>query len=321
MKIGLNTGNADSAVRDAQAAERYGFDYLGCGEHLFFHGPQPNAFVQLAAAAGATSTIRLVSSITLLPLYPAALAAKLAASLDRVSGGRFELGVGAGGEFPAEFEAAGVDPADRFRRLDEGLRVIRALFSGDATTFDGEFTALTDVTLDPPPVQPGGPPIWLGGRKRGAIRRAGRLADVWMPYMVDPQGLATSLAEARLAAADAGRAGGAVSGAVFAWTCVDEDRGWARETGIATVSATYAQDFTRLADRYLVLGTPDDVVARFQEFADAGADRILVQIAAGPGEQQRVIRTLAEQVLPRLRPGTPLSCASAGESASTPIRD
>ncbi|MFC0865837.1 LLM class flavin-dependent oxidoreductase [Sphaerimonospora cavernae] len=301
MLVGLIAGDADHVVRDARLAERHGFDYLGCGEHLFFHGPTPNAFVQLAAAAGATSRIRLVSAVTLLPLYPAALAAKLAVTLDRVSAGRFELGVGAGGEYPAEFAAVGVDPTTRFRRLDEGLRVLRALFTGERISLEGESVVLSDVALRPAPVQAGGPPIWLGGRRAGAIRRAGRYADVWMPYMVDPRMLHDGLARARAVADEAGRPHDAVSGAVFAWTCVDPDRDWARETGIAAVSATYAQDFSDLADRYLVLGTPEEVVSRLQEYADAGADRVLIQVAASDAGRERVIATLARDVLPRLR--------------------
>ncbi|MCU1679551.1 MAG: family F420-dependent class oxidoreductase [Amycolatopsis sp.] len=301
MKVGLNTGDIDTAIRDARAAEALGFDYLGCGEHLFFHGPTANAFVQLAAAAGATSHIRLVSSITLLPLYNAPLAAKLAATLDRVSGGRFELGVGAGGEYPPEFEAAGVDPATRFRRLDESLRVLRSLFTGNRVSFEGEFTTFHDVALEPAPTQSGGPPIWLGGRKGGAIRRAGRLADVWMPYLVEPERLHKTLQEVRAVAADAGRAPNRVSGAVFAWTCVDEDGARARRVGVETVSSTYNQDFTGLADRYLVLGTPDQVADRLQEYADSGADRVLIQLACPPAERERVVETFAREVLPRLR--------------------
>src|SRR4029453_564107 len=100
-----------------------GFDIIGCGEHLFFHGPTPNAFAMLAAAAGATSSIRLVSSVTLLPLYPATMVAKVASVIDVISNGRFNLGVGVGGEFRPEFIAAGIDPATRFRRTDEGLDV------------------------------------------------------------------------------------------------------------------------------------------------------------------------------------------------------
>jgi probable F420-dependent oxidoreductase len=301
VKLGLNTTDIDTAVEDARAAERAGFDYLGCGEHLFFHGPVPNAFVTLAAAAGATSTIRLVSAITLLPIYPAALAAKLAATLDRVSGGRFELGVGAGGEYRAEFEAVGVDPRTRFRRMDEALEVMKRLFVGGRVSFEGEFTSLYDVALEPAPVQVGGPPIWLGGRKEGAIRRAGRYADVWMPYLVDPQRLGAGLRQVREAAVDAGRDPGAVSGAVFLWTCADEDGDWARRAGTAVVSATYAQDFAPLAGRHLALGTPEQVAARIAEFAEAGASTVLIQLAAEPGDRRRVVRTISEDVLPRVR--------------------
>lgn len=301
LQIGLVLGDLDHAVAEAQAVEAAGFDLLASGEHLFFHGPVPNAFVTLAAAAGATNRIRLVSSITLLPLYPAALAAKLAASLDRVSGGRFEIGIGAGGEYPAEFTAAGVDPATRFRRLEEGLHVLRELFTGDRVSFDGEFTTLCDVALDPAPLQSGGPPIWLGGRRAGAIRRAGRYADVWLPYMVDPVRLRESLAGVRDAAIAEGRPAEAVSGAVFAWTCVDRDGEWARRTGIEVVSKAYAQDFAPLADRYLILGRPDQVAARLAEFAEAGAERILIQPACAPADRGRVIDALAEEVLPALR--------------------
>ncbi|MEU7812797.1 LLM class flavin-dependent oxidoreductase [Pseudonocardia sp. NPDC049154] len=297
MQIGLSTGDLASAAHDARAAEAAGFDYLACGEHLFFHGPTPNAFIHLAAAAGATSRIRLVSTITLLPLYPATLAAKLASALDVASGGRFELGVGAGGEFPPEFEAAGVDPADRFRRLDEGLRVLRSLFSGGPTTVEGEFTTVRGLALQPGPVQSGGPPIWLGGRKEGAMRRAGRYADVWMPYMVDPERLHQTLQRVREMAADHDRAPSEVAGAVFLWTCADPDGATARERGIAAVSRTYAQDFTPLADRYLALGTPREVADRLREFAAAGAERIILSPACAPAERERLLRVLAEEVL------------------------
>lgn len=301
LQIGVVLSDLDSAVTEARALEAAGFDLVAAGEHLFFHGPVANAFITLAAAAGATSRIRLISSITLLPLYPAALAAKLAASLDRVSGGRFELGIGAGGEYPAEFTAVGVDPATRFRRVEEGLHVLRELFTGERVSFDGEFTTLQDVALDPAPVQPGGPPIWLGGRKPGAIERAGRYADVWLPYMVDPARLRESLAEVRGAAGVAGRTPEAVSGAVFAWTHVDQDGDRARRTGIEVVSKTYAQDFSEMADRYLVLGTPEQVAARFAEFAEAGAERILIQPACAPTERERMMDLLAADVLPALR--------------------
>jgi alkanesulfonate monooxygenase SsuD/methylene tetrahydromethanopterin reductase-like flavin-dependent oxidoreductase (luciferase family) len=231
-------------------------------------------------------------------LYPAALVAKLASVIDTISQGRFELGVGAGGEYPPEFIAAGIDPATRFRRTDEGLDVIRRLFSGDALTFDGEFNTVPGLALDPPPHQPGGPPIWIGGRKPAALRRAGRHADVWMPYMVDPAQLSRGLDSVRAAAAACGRSEASVSAALFVWACVDDDAQWARETGINAVSAAYNQDFTALADRYLLIGEPASVIARIGEFASAGVESVILQIAAqNRTDRRRIIETVAGRIL------------------------
>jgi probable F420-dependent oxidoreductase len=299
--VGITVDDPDTVVAEARNAEALGFDLVGCGEHLFFHGPTPNSFAMLAAAAAVTRRIRLVSSITLLPLYPPAIVAKTAAVIDRISEGRFELGVGAGGEFPPEFAAVGVDLSTRFRRLDEGLRVIRRLFSGETTSFDGSYSTLEGVRLDPPPRQPGGPPIWVGGRKPHALRRAGRYADVWMPYMVEPHQIATGLNVVREAAADKGRQASDISAALFVWTAVDDDAGWAREIGIRTVSTAYQQDFTALADRYLLVGGPEDVARRLADFRDAGVETVLMQVAADNAEQRaRVLETLARAVLPEL---------------------
>src|SRR2546430_7839024 len=103
MAVSDVAGPVDAARR----LEGLGFDYLAMGEHVAFGVPTPNAFVGLSAAAAVTERIKLLSAITLLPLSPAALAAKLAAALDVVSGGRFTMGVGVGGEYPREFEACG----------------------------------------------------------------------------------------------------------------------------------------------------------------------------------------------------------------------
>jgi probable F420-dependent oxidoreductase len=297
MEFGLSLGDVASVVADARRAEELGFGYLACGEHLFFH-VAPNPFVELAAAAAVTERIRLVSSINLLPLYPAAMVAKLAATLDQVSRGRFVLGVGAGGEAPAEFAAVGVDVGSRFRRLDEGLEIVRALFTGQPVTYSGQFAQLEGVRLDPPPVQPGGPPIWLGGRRAASIRRAGRFAQAWMPYMITPESFRSGLRETRDAAADRGRDPLGVHGALLAFACADRDANWAHREGVKAVSATYQQDFTTLADRYLLLGSPAQVVERIRQYQESGVKVLVLQIAAEPGDRDRVIRTIADEVLP-----------------------
>ena len=302
MRVVLTLSSDQPAVAvEARAAEDAGFDGVATGEHLFFHGPVANAFVALAAAAGATSRVRLLSSLTVLPLYPAALAAKLATTLDQVSGGRFDLGVGVGGEHPPEFVAAGTDVADRGARADEALELLRALWAGGPVDFAGRFSTVPGLALDPGPVQPGGPPIWLGGRRPAAVRRAGRSADVWMRYMYTPEQLARSLGEVREAAGQAGRDPSAVRGAVFSWGAVHEDADRAREEAIETVSAVYSQDFTPLADRYLLHGDPDRVVARALEYADAGAETLVFSPSGEGARRQAAVDLFTAAVLPRLQ--------------------
>jgi probable F420-dependent oxidoreductase len=289
-----------AVTAEARAAEEAGYDGIATGEHLFFHSPHPNAFVSLAAAAGATTRIRLLSSLTVLPLYPAALAAKLATTLDQVSGGRFDLGVGVGGEHPPEFVAAGVDVTQRGERTDEALELLRRLWRGGRVDFDGRFTRVPSLELSPGPVQPGGPPLWLGGRRAPAIRRAGRFADVWMPYMYTPDQLARSLVQVREAAEQAGRDPSAVRGAVFCWGGVDTDAAVARREVVAGVSAVYQQDFAPLADRYLLHGDPDRVLARVQEYADAGADTLVFSPVGSGSRRREMVHRFTEDVVCRL---------------------
>lgn len=301
MRVGLMfppDGDPAEVPELARRAEEQDFDFFCCGEHVFFHGPVTNAFVALAAAAGATERIRLLSALTVLPVYPAALAAKLIATLDRVSRGRFELGVGVGGEYPPEFTAVGVPVGERGRRTDEALELFGRLFGGEPVSFRGTFTTIENLALRPPPVQRGGPPVWVGGRREPAMRRAARYGDVWLPYLVTPRRLTESLTTVRERAVVHGRAEDAVRGAVFCWTTVDEDGDWARRTAIETISTTYAQDFTGLADSHLVCGNVEQVVHRISEYAEAGAQDVVFAPACAAADRNRVIDTFVSEVLP-----------------------
>ncbi|WP_060573831.1 MULTISPECIES: LLM class flavin-dependent oxidoreductase [unclassified Pseudonocardia] len=287
----------DQVVPLAVRAEELGYDLLACGEHVFFHGPVPNAFVALSAAAGATSRIRLLSAVTLLPTYPAALAAKMAATLDGISGGRFSLGVGVGGENPAELRACGVDPAERGARTDEALEVMTRLFAGERVTHDGRFARFDDVALDPAPAR-GRIPLWVGGRKPASFRRAARSADVWMPYMVTPEHVADGLATIREhPAAPPGRA--PVRGAAFCWAAVGADGEAARRGAYDTLRGIYDQDFGRLS-RYVPAGTPAKVAGRLAEYGEAGAETVLFAPACSADDLDRNIVEFAREVVPAL---------------------
>lgn len=293
-------GDPGGVAGEARWAEQAGFDLVTAGEHLFFHGPVSNAFITLAAAAAVTERVRLVSSLTVLPVYPMVLAAKMAASLDGVSRGRFELGIGVGGEYPPEFAAAGASVAGRGARTDEALAVLVRLLSGETVTARGAFGELDGLRLDPPPVQRPRVPLWVGGRRPAAMRRAGRFADVWMPYMVSPDSFAHSLTRARDYAQDFQRDASALAGALFIWGSVGADPGRARREAVHTVSGIYRQDFGPLADRYLLHGDPDQVTARLAEYAEAGASTVIFSPACAPERRREVAALFAGAVLPRL---------------------
>ena len=139
-----------------------------------FHEP----FVLFGYLAAITS-LELVTGIIILPQRQTALVAKQAAEVDLLTGGRFRLGVGIGWN-AVEYEALGKDFTDRGRRIDEQIELLRRLWTEQAVTFDGEYEQVTGAGLAPLPVQR--PiPIWIGGRRRAAYRRAGRLGRRLVP--------------------------------------------------------------------------------------------------------------------------------------------
>jgi alkanesulfonate monooxygenase SsuD/methylene tetrahydromethanopterin reductase-like flavin-dependent oxidoreductase (luciferase family) len=297
MLFGGNLAKELPVAETARRIEGLGYDYVTVGEHVAFHSATTNAFVALAVAAGATSRIRLLSAITILPLYPAALAAKMTAELANLSGERFDLGAGAGGEFPAEFEACGVDLAERTARLEEALTVIGRLLSEEHVTFAGRFTTLTDITLMPRPARP--VPVWLGGRKEGAMRRAARFADVWMPYLYTPEQFARSMETIRDEAVARGRAADAVDGGLLAFTVVGDDGDDCRRRAGERLSVIYGTDMRSAAQRYVLAGTPEEVAERITAYRQAGVGRLIFSpVTEGDAEHLEMLERIAGDVIP-----------------------
>jgi alkanesulfonate monooxygenase SsuD/methylene tetrahydromethanopterin reductase-like flavin-dependent oxidoreductase (luciferase family) len=270
------------------------------GEHVAFHSPVTIAFVALAVAAGATERIRLLSCVTLLPLYPATVIAKLAAELAVHSRGRFELGVGIGGEYPQEFEACGVALGERAARAEETLALLPRLIGGRRVSFAGRFNKLREIEISPSPDVP--PPVWMGGRKRAAMERAARHADVWMPYLYSPEQFHESMEVVRDAAAGRGRDPDAVAGAVHLWSCVGEERPAAVKQAAAVLSEIYGADMQSVAERYVLAGTPEECCERLAAYRDAGVERfIFAPLAARSEEQAEMLTLIATAVMPPMR--------------------
>ncbi len=300
LEFGASLQSGRSPVEVARLAESLGFDYVTCGEHLMFHGPTTNAFITLSMAAAVTSRVRLASTVTLLPLYPPVLAAKLATSLDVASDGRFTMGVGVGGEFPAEFESVGINVAERGRRTNESLEVIDLLMTTSNATFHGDFTSFESATLSPRPIQQPRIPVWIAGRRDAAIRRAVRFGDGWMPYLYTPEQVSESRGKLDEFSRDVGRGTWAGRTILFAFTTVYSDGQKARRVAAERVGAAYNQDFGKLG-RYLVAGTPQESVARLREYVDAGVEVILFRVMCPPDDAPSMMRLIASEVMPALR--------------------
>ena len=228
MKLGLmfvNTlaVNRDQVFAQVSAAEAAGYDSVWTVEHVVvpkgyesmypysksgrmaggiedFDIPDP--LVWLAFAAAASTTIKLATGVLILPQRNPVLLAKEVATLDRLSGGRVILGVGAGG-LEEEFRALGASFEDRGARVDEYIRALRVLWSEHVASFEGDFVSFEDVYLRPRPLS-GSVPIVIGGHSLRAARRAGELGDGFYPAST-VEDLPDLVAHAREAAERAGR--------------------------------------------------------------------------------------------------------------------
>lgn len=301
MEFGIALKLMHDAKAEAQSAEELGYDYLSTGEHISFYGPVSNNMVALAAAAGATERIKLMSGIVLVPLYPAALLAKQVAMLDVVSGGRFSLGIGVGGEFPREFDAVGVPVSERGARTNEALEVIDVLLTGDNVSFDGRFTKLDDITIRPKPIQKPNVPIWVAGRKEVAMKRVAKYGTGWLPYMYTPQMLAESMKKIASFSVEQGRAEDSVAGGLYIFTCVHESRDRALEMANEQLSRQYNQDFSKLVSKYTISGSPDDCIEQINEYRDAGAETIIFSQGCPPDYADTNTTLIAETILPAFR--------------------
>jgi alkanesulfonate monooxygenase SsuD/methylene tetrahydromethanopterin reductase-like flavin-dependent oxidoreductase (luciferase family) len=158
----------------AAAAEAAGFDLLVVPERISAAGGFPAALPVCAAAAAATARLRIATGLLALPLHHPLRVAEDAATLDALSGGRFELGVGLGAETEM-FGGFGLDLRERAARFEEALEVVRRGWAQGPVRFAGRHFRCGEIEVHPKPVQDGGPPLWLGARGPDALARAAQL--------------------------------------------------------------------------------------------------------------------------------------------------
>ncbi|MBW2448560.1 MAG: LLM class flavin-dependent oxidoreductase, partial [Deltaproteobacteria bacterium] len=185
---------------------------------------------------------------------------------------------------PPEFDAVGVPVTERGARADEAIEILRRLWAEDRVEHHGRHFDLGPVSIDPKPLQPGGPRIVVGGRKGPSFRRAGRLGDGYISHMCSAEQYAANMKEIAGHAHAAGRDGVEFETASFLFTVLDEDRDKALDRAAKLLGMIYNRPFEDAARKYCLLGRPEDMLEQLEGFAKAGSRHFVFSMLSDTGE-------------------------------------
>ena len=307
LHFGANlTLDIGETARQARWMEDLGYEYFSAGEHFMRGdppGPSHASLPVLAVAAGATQSIRLLSSIVLAPFYHPLMLARMTASLDAASNGRLTLGIGIGGEYPVEFEASGLQVNQRGSRTNECLEVLRQLWTGESVTFSGRHFQLNDARINPPPTQIPHPPVWVSGRRDAAMRRAARFGEGWVPYFFDPPRYRNSVEKIRGFAEETGRSLDDFQWGYFPYISIYPTEQKAAEVAASRLGSQYLYggEFINIVRRYCLLGTVEQCAEQLNEYLEAGARHIVFSITCLPEDRERHLEEIASKLMPLIR--------------------
>lgn len=306
------------AVEEATLAERYGFDSVWIAEHHNYDGYVGSVFVALAAIAARTERVTVGPYVLIVPFYHPVHIAEDAALLDRIANGRTVLGVGLG-YVEEEFATFGIPYKERASRLEEGVEVVRKLWTQDSVAHEGRHFRFPKTSIHPKPIQKPHPPIWVGAWVPKALERAARIGDAWVP---GPTTNLEQLRECYRVYRQARRALGKpereaeVPGAREVFVAPTRERAW-EEGGEALhefYKATYlgwphpflagGKDMPvseLFGDRFIV-GTPEEAIRQIQRFHDElGLDHLICRMRV-PGISREAalasMKLFAEEVIP-----------------------
>jgi probable F420-dependent oxidoreductase len=274
--------------------EAGGIDSIWQTDRLVSPAPFLECMSAMAALAGRTRRIKFGVNVLSLAMRDAVLVARQCATIDFLSNGRLLPAFGIGSPLGPEWNALNLDTTTRGRKTDEGLEVIRRLWSEDKVDFDGVHYKLTGATIAPKPVQPD-LPMWIGGSSEAAVRRTARFGTGWQAGPETPAQAATMVAAIKAAAEEAGRT-------------IDDDHygagipyrfGRVDDPALAPLFEAYKKRTGREPADYFAVGDAAAIVARIAEYVDAGVSKFILRPAArGDDEIMAQTRRLIDEVLP-----------------------
>jgi alkanesulfonate monooxygenase SsuD/methylene tetrahydromethanopterin reductase-like flavin-dependent oxidoreductase (luciferase family) len=281
--------------RMAERAEELGFHSVWVGDSLTAR-PRVEALATLAAVGARTRRVRLGTSIFLAALRQPVMLAYQLASVDWLSRGRVDLGVGYGRPNDAahelEYRHVGITAENRIKRSEEIVQLLRRLWRENDVSHDGAFCRLEHVTLEPKPAQPGGIPIWLASNEvEPGLRRVARMGDAWINNIKTAQAFRECWNKIQNYAADAGRDPGAIHPSIY-MTVAGGAKSEAEE-GMAFLAQYYNRPYEAVANSMLcVTGSWNDVIDKIEAYGEAGARTVVLRFAAR--DQTRRLESCAE---------------------------
>ncbi len=277
----------------AERAEALGYDSVWAGDSLLAR-PRHEPLTLLACVAGRTRRVKLGTAVLLPILRNPVLLAHQVATLDQVSEGRVILGVGIASDVPnvrAEFRSAGVPFEKRIGTLLEGMRLCKALWSGEPVDWDGRWHVEQGV-LGPLPFQKGGPPIWGGGSAPAALARAGKYFDGWFPNGPDSQRWGEQWRQVQAIAREAGRDPASISPATYLTLAVDDDTAKADRRMDEFMLAYYGRRPDVGKKREVCFAGPANAAAEWlQGYVEQGTRNLVLRFA---GEHERQLEIFAK---------------------------
>jgi probable F420-dependent oxidoreductase len=276
--------------------EQLGFESAWTQENVLSVSPQLSPLEVMTYAAACTQRLRLGCVVFVSTLHLPVHLAKSLASLDQLSGGRLDIGVGTGGKHRA-FAAFGMSSERYVTRFTEGVQLMKALWTQPRVTFDGEFFQLTDAAMEPKPAQKPYPPLWFGANGESALRRAVRLGDGFFGAGSSPTAkFAEQVQIVRAALAEYGRDPAYFPIAKRVYIAVDDNSNRARERINAAMERLYGRRVPDI-EAAAIAGSPAECAAELAKVAAAGAELILFTTMFNQAEQAA---RLAAEVMPQL---------------------
>jgi probable F420-dependent oxidoreductase len=296
---GCPDGTFDPAAFAAYVlrAEELGFESAWTMDQTFGQAPRLNALETMTFAAAVPTRLRLGCSVWISPLHQPAQLAKSLSTLDQLSRGRLEIGLGSGGQYRM-FSAFGMTGDHLITRFTEGIEVMRALWTQPEVHFDGQFYQLREATMEPKPVQKPTPPIWLGGAATPAVQRAARLGDGFFGAgSSTTAAFAEQVTVLRAALKEQGRDPAAFPVAKRVYVAIDDDADRARTRMAQGLAEVYGATFGKKLMPVTVTGPAGDCIRGVQQVADAGAELILLTALFDETAQ---MERLAAEVIPHI---------------------